>query len=163
GYVWLGNTVGEDERPLRVVLLTVMGPLLIASLAVPHAFGRDALAFGLAYFAVRALHIVAYEVVARGDPQLRGGVWRLAWTSLPAAALILLAGIVPAGPGRAACWIAALAVDYGGLMMTGVGGWRIEPGHFAERHGLVIIIALGESIVAVGAGGSRLDTSVIVA
>src|SRR5881397_3724662 len=85
GYAWLGNTAGTDEGPIRVVLLAAMGPLLIASLAVPHAFGKDALAFGIAFFFVRGLHLAAYAVLARNDPQLRLVVVRLAQTILPAA------------------------------------------------------------------------------
>jgi low temperature requirement protein LtrA len=164
-FVWLANTAASDEGAVRVVLLSTMGALLIASLAVPHAFADDALIFGLAYFAVRAAHIAAYVIVSREDPQLRGVVVRLATTILPAAALLVLAGIVDAGAARTACWIGALTVDYGGLMVRGVEGWRVEASHFAERHGLIVIIALGESIVAVGvgAGGLDLDAALIVA
>jgi low temperature requirement protein LtrA len=155
GYAWLGNTAGTDEGPIRVVLLVVMGPLLIASLAVPHAFGRDALVFGIAYFLVRALHIAAYAVLARADPSLRIVVVRLAQTILPAAGVLVLAGFLH-GAGRAACWIVALAIDYGGLILRGTENWQVEPAHFAERHGLIVIIALGESIVALGVGASSL-------
>jgi low temperature requirement protein LtrA len=155
GYAWLGNTAGTDEGPIRVVLLVVMGPLLIASLAVPHAFGRDALVFGAAYFLVRALHIAAYALLARDDPSLRIVVLRLAQTILPAAGVLVLAGFLH-GPARAVCWIAALAIDYGGLILRGTENWQVEPAHFAERHGLIVIIALGESIVALGVGASSL-------
>ena len=162
GYAWLGNTAGSDEGPMRVVLLAAMAPLLVASLAVPHAFGKDALVFGVAYFLVRALHIVAYGVLARGNPELRSVVLRLARTILPAAGFLVVAGAVP-GPWRALCWGAALAIDYGGLLISSTEGWRVEPAHFAERHGLIIIIALGESIVAlgVGASGLALDAGVV--
>jgi low temperature requirement protein LtrA len=162
GYAWLGNTAGSDEGPIRVVLLVVMAPLLVASLAVPHAFTSDALVFGVAYFLVRALHIVAYSVLARGDPELGAAVVRLARTILPAAALLVVAGVVPE-PWRGVCWAAALTIDYGGLLLSSIDGWRVEPGHFAERHGLIIIIALGESIVAVGAGaaGGGLGAGVV--
>jgi low temperature requirement protein LtrA len=155
GYAWLGNTAGTDEGAIRVVLLAAMGPLLVASLAVPHAFGKDALVFGVAFFFVRALHIVAYSVLARGDPRLHGVVVRLARTMLPAAALLVVAGALPS-TGRALCWVGALTIDYGGLILSGTEGWQVEPGHFAERHGLIIIIALGESIVAVGVGAASL-------
>ncbi|HEY1369338.1 MAG TPA: low temperature requirement protein A [Gaiellaceae bacterium] len=161
GYVWLGNTAATDEGPIRVVLLTVMGPLLIVSLTVPHAFGKDALAFGIAFFFVRALHIAAYVVLARGDPQLGTVVFRLARAMLPAAALLVVAGTVT-GPARAACWVAAIAVDYGGVFLAGTKGWRVEPAHFAERHGLMIIIALGESIVAIGVGAASLGVGASV-
>ena len=162
GYAWLGNTAGSDEGPMRVVLLAAMAPLLVASLAVPHAFGKDALIFGVAYFLVRGLHLLAYAVLARGQPELGAAVVRLARTILPAAAVLVLAGLLP-GTGRAICWAVALAIDYGGLLVGSVEGWRVEPAHFAERHGLIIIIALGESIVAlgVGAAGLALDVGVV--
>ena len=148
-YVWLQNRAATDEGAIRFVLLTAMGPVLVASLAVPNAFGKDALLFGVAFFLVRALHIVAYAVVARDDPTLLRVVVRLARTIMPAAALLVVAGFVP-GTGRALCWAGALAIDYGGLFLSGTSGWRVAPSHFAERHRL--IIALGESIVALGAG-----------
>jgi low temperature requirement protein LtrA len=155
-YAWLGNTAASDEGAVRVVLLSAMAATLICSLAVPHAFGRDGLVFGVAYLMVRVLHLAAYTVVSRGDPQLRGVVARLATTMLPAAGLLVVAGALD-GTAQALCWIGALAVDYGGLVARGVEGWRVVAGHFAERHGLIIIIALGESIVAVGVGAEGLD------
>ena len=161
-YAWLGNTAASDEGAMRVVLLAAMGPLLVVSLAVPGAFGDDGLIFGVAYLGVRVLHLVGYAVVARGDPALRALVTRLASTMVPAASLLVLAGFLDGAP-RAACWIAALVVDYGGLALRGTEGWRVQPAHFAERHGLIIIIALGESIVSlgVGAGDLGLGASVI--
>jgi low temperature requirement protein LtrA len=75
---------------------------------------------------------------------------------VPAAGFLLLAGLVD-GPARTACWVLALVVDYVGLAVRGVDGWRVEPGHFAERHGLIVIIALGESIVSIGLGLSGVD------
>jgi low temperature requirement protein LtrA len=165
GYAWLGNTANADEGVVRVMLLAAMAAMLIASLAVPHAFGSDGLVFGIAYFAVRVLHIGTYAMVARArrDPELAGVVGRLASTVLPAAALLVLAGTLDGTP-RAICWVAALAVDYGGIVVRGVEGWQITAGHFAERHGLIVIIALGESIVSlgVGAGKVHLDAGVIV-
>ncbi len=157
GYVWLGNTAGTDEGAIRVVLFTAMGAVLVVSLAVPHAFGRDALVFGVAYFFVRGLHIVAYIVLARGDAALRAAVVRLGWLELPGAALLVLAGLLT-GTGRATCWVLALLLSYG-ARFAGTQGWRVNAGHFAERHGLIIIIALGESIVALGVGASSLSLS----
>jgi low temperature requirement protein LtrA len=163
-YAWLGNTAGSDDGAMRVVLLGAMGPLLVLSLAVPGAFGGDGLIFGVAYLAVRALHLTGYAVLARGDPQLRRVVARLATTVVPASLLLVLAGALD-GPPRALCWIAALAVDYGGLALRGTEGWRVEPEHFAERHAGIVIIALGESIVSLGVGASHvaLGTGVIIA
>jgi low temperature requirement protein LtrA len=154
GYLWLGNTAGTDEGAIRIVLFTAMGAVLVASLAVPNAFGKDALVFGIAFFFVRALHIVAYTVLTWGDAAFRAAVIRLARMELPAAALLVVAGLLP-GTGRGICWVLALAVDYG-ARFGGLEGWWVNPGHFAERHGLIIIIALGESIVALGVGATSL-------
>jgi low temperature requirement protein LtrA len=163
-YAWLGNTAARDDGLLRIVLFGAMGAMLVASLAVPHAFGRDALVFGVAFLVVRAVHILAYMLVSRGDPELRSVVIRLGGSILPASSLLVVAGAVPE-PGRAICWAAALTVDYGGLALGGTEGWRVEPAHFSERHRLIVIIALGESIVAVGVGAtsSGLGAGVIVA
>ena len=165
GYAWLGNTANTDDGLVRVILLAAMAAMMIASLALPHAFGRYGLIFGIAYFVVRILHVGCYAAVARtrDDRVLLGVVWRLGSTMLPAAALLVLAGALSGTP-RALCWVAALTVDYGGILVRGVQGWRIQPSHFAERHSLVIIIALGESIVSlgVGAAGVRLDAGVVV-
>ena len=152
-YAWLGNTVHTDEGLVRFVLLSAAAAMLIASLTVPQAFGADGLLFGSAYFVVRLLHIGCYTALARSlhDASLAKAVGRLASTMLPAAAVLVAAGAVTGTP-RAICWATALTLDYGGLVARGVAGWRVEPGHFAERHSAVIIIALGETVVALGAG-----------
>jgi low temperature requirement protein LtrA len=162
-YVWLGNTAGSDEGAVRVVLLSAMGAMLVASLAVPRAFGDDGVIFGVAFLTVRVLHLGAYTIVSRDDPQLRFVVARMATTMLPASALLVVAGALD-GTAQALLWVAALALDYGGLIARGTEGWSVVAGHFAERHGLVIIIALGESIVALGVGaqGLGLDAGIIV-
>ena len=100
--MWLANTAASDEGTVRVVLLSTMGAMLIASLAVPHAFGEDALIFGVAYLAVRVLHLGAYALVSRDDPQLRYVVVRMATTLLPASTLLVVAGVVD-GTARTAC------------------------------------------------------------
>jgi low temperature requirement protein LtrA len=162
GYLWLGNTAASDGAEIRVVLLVAMAALLVVSLAVPHAFGSDALVFGIGYFLVQALHIAAYVLLARGEPALRTAVLRLAGLTLPAASVLVIAGLVT-GVGRAVCWVVAIAVVFVGGRLISTEGWRVEPGHFAERHASVIIIALGESIVAlgVGAGGQPIHPAVL--
>jgi low temperature requirement protein LtrA len=164
GYAWLANTAASDEGMVRVVLLSAMGALLIASFAVPRAFGADALTFGIAYAIVRLLHIGSYLLLGRDNLRLRSVAWGLATSALPAIALIVVAGFV-GGPARGICWGLALAIDYGGLMVRSVEGWEVEPEHFSERHGLIIIIALGESVVSLGVGaqGLPLDARLIVA
>ncbi|MDX6701028.1 MAG: hypothetical protein QOF26_1254 [Baekduia sp.] len=161
-YAWLGNTAASDEGLFRVVLLAAMAAMLIAAVAVPHAFGSDALAFGIAYAVVRVLHLGAYLVMARGNPTLGLAVRGMARAMVPVSVLLVVAGLVD-GPARTACWIAAVTIDLGGLLVFGVEGWRVQAGHFAERYGLIIIIALGESIVSLGVGaeGRPLDAGVI--
>ncbi|MCW2986071.1 MAG: low temperature requirement protein [Conexibacter sp.] len=163
-YAWLGNTAASDEGAFRVTLLAAMGAMLVAAIAVPHAFGRDALAFGIAYCAVRVLHLGAYKILARTDRTLDPLVGQLARTMFPAGLLLVAAGLVD-GPARTVCWAMAIALDLGGLVIGGVEGWRVEAGHLAERHGLIVIIALGESIVALGVGaeGQPLDAGLILA
>jgi low temperature requirement protein LtrA len=161
-YAWLGNTAAADDGLFRVTLFAAAAAMLLAAIAVPRAFGADALAFGIAYAVVRFLHVGAYAILGRGDPALTFVVRRMARSMVPAALLLVVAGLVD-GPARTVCWVAAIAVDVGGLYAYGVSSWRVEAGHLAERFGLIIIIALGESIVAVGAGaeGHPLDAGLV--
>jgi low temperature requirement protein LtrA len=164
GYAWLTSTMDVDEGGVRLAMLASMGAMLVVALAVPGAFGDDAVLFGVAYLLVRLLHLVLYTIAGRDDPHLRGAVLRFAPTAIFGASLLVLAGFLE-GDARIAVWVVALAVDYVGPVVIGGGrGWRIAPEHFAERHGLIILIALGESIIALGVGaGFELDTGVIVA
>jgi low temperature requirement protein LtrA len=163
-YAWLTNTVDPDEGAVRGAMLATMGAMLVASFAVPEAFDDHGVVFGVAYLIVRAMHIVLYALAGRGDPDLLGAVLRFTPPAMLGSTLILAAGFAE-GPARPALWAAALAIDYGGPLVGRGRGWRVHPAHFAERHGLIIIIALGESIVAagVGAAGIPLDKGVILA
>jgi low temperature requirement protein LtrA len=120
--------------------------------------------FGVAYFLVRLLHLVLSATVVRDDPARRGALLRFVPTATLGASLLVVAGFLD-GTDRIAVWFFALAIDYFGPVIVGVGsGWRVAPEHFAERHGLIVLIALGESIIAIGLGaGFELDTGVIVA
>jgi low temperature requirement protein LtrA len=164
GYTWLTSTMDVDEGGVRVAVLAAMGAMLIVALTVPGAFGDDAVLFGVAFLLVRILHLVLYAIVGRDDPDLLGAIVRLAPTSLAGGSLIILAGFLE-DDARSAVWMLALAIDYVGPAVIGRGrGWRIAPEHFAERHGLIILIALGESIIAIGVGaGFDLDAGVIAA
>jgi low temperature requirement protein LtrA len=154
-YAWLTNTIDPDEGAARLAVFGAMAAMLIVGLAAPGAFGDDALLFGCAYLAVRVLHIVLYAVAA-DDEDIRGAVQRLAPTSIVAPGLILGAAALD-GTAQGIVWLAALAVDYSGPLFGGGRGWRVFPAHFAERHGLIVIIALGESIVAIGIGAAGID------
>jgi low temperature requirement protein LtrA len=163
GYAWFTSTLDVDEGGVRLAMLASMATMIIVALAVPGAFGDDAVLFGVAYFVVRALHLVLYAIVSRDDPDLRSALLRIVPTELLGASLLVVAGFLE-GDGRIALWVVALAVDYLGPAFTDLQGWHIAPEHFAERHGLVILIALGESIIAIGVGaGLELVPKVMVA
>jgi low temperature requirement protein LtrA len=164
-YAWLTNTVNPDEGAVRLAMLGAMAAMLIVALAVPQAFGDDGVIFALAYMAVRVLHLVLYALAAKGDPDLFGAVARLASTATLGPAVLVAAGFLD-GTDRVVAWIVALTADFLGPALIGAGrGWRVHPNHFAERHGLIIIIALGESIIAIGVGATsiELELGVVVA
>ena len=161
-YAWLTNTLNPEEGLVRIAMFVVMAAMLICALAVPEAFGDHGVIFGVAYLVVRAMHLVLYSLAARGDPDLLGAVLRMTPSSTISGFLILGAGFLE-GKERTTLWILALAIDYLGVLLGRGQGWRLSPGHFVERHGLVVIIAIGESIVALGvsASGTPLSTGVI--
>ena len=163
-YAWLTSAMDVDEGGVRLVMLAAMAAMFGAALAVPGAFGDDAVLFGVAYLLVRLLHLALSTIVSRDDPDRRGAIVRFAPTAIAGPLLLVLAGFLD-GDARIAVWVAALAIDYLGPVVIGVGrGWRVASEHFAERHGLIILIALGESIISIGFGaGLDLTTGVMVA
>jgi low temperature requirement protein LtrA len=162
-YAWLTSALDVDEGGVRLAILASTGMMLIVALAVPGAFGDDALLFGVAYLLVRLLHLVLSAIVSQDDPDRRGAILRFAPTTIFAGLLLLLAAFLD-GDARVALWVVALAIDYLGPAVIGMGaGWAVAAEHFAERHGLIILIALGESIVAIGAGaGLDLEPGVVL-
>jgi low temperature requirement protein LtrA len=162
-YAWLTNEIEADEDLPRLAMFASMTAMLIAALAAPNAFGDDGVIFGCAYFVVRAMHVVLFT---QATPHLsvHDAMARLARTAVPAPLLLIAAGFLD-GPPQAALWVLALAIDYGGPLVLGVTGFRVSASHFAERFSLIIIIALGESIVAIGVGaaGVELDLDLILA
>jgi low temperature requirement protein LtrA len=163
-YAWLTSAMDVDEGGVRLAMLAAMGAMFGVALAVPGAFGDDAVLFGVAYFLVRLLHLALSAIVVRDDADRRGALLRFAPTAMIGASLILFAGFLD-GRVRIAVWLVALTIDYLGPAVVGPGrGWRVAPEHFAERYGLIILIALGESIIAIGLGaGLELDAGVIAA
>jgi low temperature requirement protein LtrA len=151
GYAWLTSVVDPEEGGVRLALFAAMAALLIAALCVPNAFTDRALEFALAYGVVRAAHIGLFVLASRDDPLLRRSVSGLAGGTAVGVGL-LIAGAVLGGTGQAVLWSLALVLDMAEPYVFGAEGWKLVPGHFAERHGLIIIVALGESIVALGVG-----------
>jgi low temperature requirement protein LtrA len=153
GYSWLTSVLDPEEGAVRLVMFGAMAALLIVSICVPHAFANLALAFALLYGAVRIAHIGLFMLASPEDDGLRHSVLSLAASTAVAVTLLATASLFD-GLAQGALWALALFLDMAGPYFFGSEGWKLAPGHFAERHGLVVIIALGESIVAIGLGAS---------
>jgi low temperature requirement protein LtrA len=151
GYASLTNTVDPELGAVGAALLVALIAMFVAALAVPTAFSDHGVLFGAAFFVVCAMHLAVYALAGRGHPDLLGAVLRLAPWELLGAALIVVAGFTD-GAARTWLWLAALACAYGGGLIIGSSGWMVHPAHFAERFGLVVIIALGEAFVSIGIG-----------
>ncbi|HWX09571.1 MAG TPA: low temperature requirement protein A [Gaiellaceae bacterium] len=164
-YAWLTNTVDPEVGAVFGAMLAAMGALFVAALAVPDVFGRHGVVFGVAFLIVASMHLTLYALAARGegDRELLAAVLRIAPFGLSGATLILVAGFVH-GALRPLLWLAAIAVGLFGPLFAGVSGWHVQPAHFVERHGLIVLIAIGESLVAIGFGArsTELGTGVIV-
>ncbi|CAO5229676.1 low temperature requirement protein A [Frankia sp. AgKG'84/4] len=164
-YAWLGNQAQADEGVLRTAMIIAMGAVFAASMAIPESWHdlpgglSGPLVLAVAIIVVRSLHLVIYAVAAGTDSGLRR---QLARNAAPMAimAVLLVLGAMSHGSHRTVLWLVALAVDYSGTYLVGASGWRMPaPGHFAERHGLIVLVALGESIVSVGVGAGRAPVS----
>jgi low temperature requirement protein LtrA len=163
GYAWLTSVVDPEEGTVRLAMFAAMAAFLVCALCVPGAFGAEALLFACAYAAVRAAHIVLFLLASREDAGLRHSVIGLAGSTAIAAGLLFVAAFT-SGAVQLGLWGLALLLDTGGPFLFGVEGWKLVPGHFAERHGAIVIIALGESIVAIGIGSRTvIGTGIVIA
>jgi low temperature requirement protein LtrA len=163
GYVWLTNAVAPDTTVRRLLLMVGMGGFLVIALAIPNAFEAAGPAFGIGYLIVNLVHSGLF--ISAGGPGSAAAMARLAPFNLGSAGLVMVGGFLPSA-WRAAAWTAAVV-----LMVVSPyvnrrhGEFRIRPAHFVERHGLVVIVALGESIIAIGIGaaGLPLNLQLVVA
>jgi low temperature requirement protein LtrA len=130
-----------------------MAAMLIVSLCVQEAFGNLALTFALAIGVFRGAHIALFWLAGADDKDLRRSVIGLAVSTAIGVGILVLASFFD-GLAQGALWALAIFLDMAGPYFFGAEGWKLVPGHFAERHGLIVIIALGESIVAIGVGAS---------
>jgi low temperature requirement protein LtrA len=163
GYAWLTSVIDPEEGAVRLIVFVAMAAFLVAALSVPQAFSHDALLFAGAYGVVRIAHIALFVLASEDDPRLRHSVTGLAASTAVGVSLLVAAGFAD-GTAQGALWALALTLDMGGPLIIDSGGWKLVPEHFAERHGLIVIIALGESIVAIGVGAERgLDAGVVAA
>jgi low temperature requirement protein LtrA len=153
GYAWLTSVIDPEEGAVRLVIFGAMAALLIVALCVPEAFGHLALTFALAYGVFRVAHIALFMLASPDDDALRHSVLGLAASTAIAVGVLICASFLDGLP-QGALWLLAIVLDMGGPYFFGSEGWKLVPGHFAERHGLIVIIALGESIVAIGVGAA---------
>src|SRR5215213_6151694 len=123
-YAWLTNYIAAEEDRERLLMLAVMGAFLIAALAVPRAFGDDALVFAVAYAAARWLHIFIFAE-ANDDVDASQAIRRLARTALPAP-LILIGAAFLDGTAQVVAWLVALSMDFAGPFVFGVRGFRVS-------------------------------------
>ena len=150
GYVWLGNARTPSQAPERLLMLVGMGGFLIMALAIPEAFSRDGVALGIGYLIVVLVHGWLYQRVNRN-------IARVVPFNLIAAALVIAAGIVK-GPAGYVLWAVALAIPaLSPLVIHPRGRFSISPSHFTERHGALVIIVFGESVVDIGIGAEGHD------
>jgi low temperature requirement protein LtrA len=163
GYAWLTSVVNPEEGIVRFAIFGAMAALLVAALCVPQAFGNLGLLFACSYGVVRFAQIALFVVASRDDPGLRRSVDGLAVGTAIGVGLLVAASFAD-GLLQVGIWALALVLDMVGPYLFGSEGWKLVPGHFAERHGLIVIIALGESIVAIGVGaGVHVDAGVVAA
>jgi low temperature requirement protein LtrA len=164
-FTWLGNVARADVGVVRAGLVVAMGLVFAMALAIPTAWDEageglpSALVFAVAYVLTRLVHVAVYLVAAGDDAGLRQQIGRLALAGILPTVLLVVGGL-QGGATQTLLWAAALVADYLGVYLAGSRGWVVRsPGHFAERHGLIIIIALGESIVAIGVGVAELPVT----
>jgi low temperature requirement protein LtrA len=160
GYAWMTNAVATDRAARRLLLLGGMAGFLVLALAVPRAFSEGDAAFGVAYLVIVSVHAGLYSRTSVAHT-IRA-VIHLAPFNL-ASALLVLAAVLVEGTAAYLLWAAAVAMEWFTPRLAGTGGFRIAPAHFVERHGLVVIVALGESIVAIGIGAADLPVNLALA
>ena len=153
-YAWLTNIVDPEEGVVGAALLVALIAMFVAALVVPGVFDDDGVLFGAAFLVVCVMHLALYALAGRGSRDLLGAVLRLAPWTLLGATLILVAGFTDGA--RTWLWLAALACTYVGAVLSGSTGWHLHPSHFAERYGLVLIIALGEAFISIGIGATGI-------
>jgi len=165
GFAWLGNIVAADEGPVRIVLFAVMAVVFVIDITVPEAFENiygglwGPWVFASCYLTVMLIHNGIMLYAARELPRIRRNTLLLLIPTFITTSLLLIAG-KQTGLTQTLLWVAAMVITYVSVYFIRPEGWQIGAAtHFTERHGLMIIIALGESVVAIGLGVSALPVS----
>lgn len=158
-FIWLTNAAPPRTHGRRGLLMLAMAGFLVISLSVPHAFDGSGVVFGCAYLLVVAVHtgVFATSGVALGPVLRMGGL------NLVGGALVVAGGLF-AGSGQLAFWTAAFALQFAIPRLVDLPSFRLRADHFVERHGLIVIVAFGESVIAVGVGAGTAEiTAALVA
>jgi low temperature requirement protein LtrA len=154
GYAWLTNSVAIDTTARRAVLLGAMAAWLVLALAIPHAFDGDGAAFGFAYLVIVILHSALFQLSEFEGS--RSVMLRVSPFNLVTGALVLAGGLA-GGDAQLVLWILAFLGEWLTPVVAGLQRFDLAPDHFVERHGLIVLVTIGESIVAVGIGASALE------
>ncbi len=154
GYAWLTNAVEAETTERRLLLLGGMAGYFLLALATPDAFGSSGLAFGLCYLAIVAVHTFLFSRAA--SRSVVDAIVRLSPFNV-VSALLVVAGGALGGTAQYVLWGGAIALEWVTPWISGLEGFEIDTGHFVERHGLVLLIAIGESVVVVGVAGAALS------
>ncbi|WP_167043161.1 low temperature requirement protein A [Salinibacterium sp. ZJ454] len=163
-YGWLANQAPADQGVMQIGMSVAMIAIFVAALTIPEAYDdlpggwHGPLVLALAYTLVRLVHITLYLIAAGEDAGLRRQILLTQAVAMAPASVALIAGALVGGPAQTWIWLGAFLYDAALTYFSsrGGGGWRLHsPAHWAERHGLIVILALGESIVAVGVGVAR--------
>ncbi|MEO5920344.1 MAG: low temperature requirement protein A [Pseudolysinimonas sp.] len=171
-YTWLANQAHADRGVVRIGIVLAIALMFIVSLVIPETYNDldgglfAPMVFVVCYVAVRVVHAVVYIIAAGSDAGLRRQViLSMSAALIPSSALLVL-GAFAGAPLQVWIWLVAIVLDLVVVYLTSRGGnWRLNSAtHFAERHSLVVILALGESVVAIGIGVGRepVSTSIIV-
>jgi low temperature requirement protein LtrA len=155
-YAWMTNAIDIENTVTRLIMFAAMTAGFFMAISVPDAFQDEAAWFAVAYFVVRVLQTTLYAWGVRSDPGNLRAVVRLAPWFLLAALVALVGGFVDPDY-RAWVWLASLVIDVVGTLTVARAEWRVSPSHFAERFALIVIIALGESVVAIGIATSSVE------
>ena len=153
GYAWMTNAVSAHTAIRRLLLLGGMGGYFVLALSIPRAFSSSGLAFGLAYLVVVGVHSTLFARASSAN--VVKAILRLTPFNL-ASALVVVAGGAIGGRPQYVLWALAFAFEWLTPVMRKPSGFAIGAAHFVERHGLVLLVAIGESVVAIGIGASHL-------
>jgi low temperature requirement protein LtrA len=151
-FAWALNAANTDHPRVQIATLAATGVAFLLAIGIPRALGDGALWFAVSYVVLRVIGLLVYAWVAWGDPLQRNAVRVFGGFSVLGLAAVL-AGGAAGGNAQFGWWAAAIVLD---LVAAGVGGqregWNLHPDHFVERHGLIVIIALGETLIVAASG-----------